>query len=105
VVLRRVFFIFGCCGVAWACWYYMLWYHYYDILPRSPQPSIGRIYPINMHGFTKYATRKELRHIDTTEDIFFAWIAIGLLVGGIFNKDLLAKGDDKKWPSGSSMPP
>jgi hypothetical protein len=58
-----------------------------------------------MHGFTKYATRKELRHIDTTEDIFFAWIAIGLLVGGIFNKDLLAKGDDKKWPSGSSMPP
>lgn len=105
MVLRRVFFLFGCCGVAWACWFYMLWYHYYDILPRSPQPSIGRIYPINMHGFTKYATRNELSHINTTEDIFFAWIAIWLLVGGIFNKDLLAKGDDKKWHSDSSVPP
>ncbi len=58
-----------------------------------------------MHGFTKYFTREERRHLDTTEDIFDAFVAIGLLVGGIFNKDLQGTDNLNKWPSGNSGPP
>ncbi|HXP46132.1 MAG TPA: hypothetical protein VN810_02585 [Terriglobales bacterium] len=32
---------------------------YYRDLPNKPQPELGRIYPLNNHGFLLYMTRQE----------------------------------------------
>jgi hypothetical protein len=41
-----------------------VWYQYYDMLPRSPQPGVGRVWSVNMHGVIGYATRKEKSRLD-----------------------------------------
>jgi hypothetical protein len=32
---------------------------YYPDLPHKPEPELGRIYPINNHGFLLYLTKQE----------------------------------------------
>jgi hypothetical protein len=32
---------------------------YYRSLPHSPQPELGRIYPLNNHGYLLFMTRSE----------------------------------------------
>ncbi|HEV2348774.1 MAG TPA: hypothetical protein VG028_02905 [Terriglobia bacterium] len=52
-------------GLACVLYWTLVWYHYYDILPRSPQPAQGRVWALNMHGVTAYATREEQKRLDT----------------------------------------
>lgn len=46
--------IFSCLGFG-----VYLYYHYAFSLPNKPQPEIGRIYPLNMHGTIVFLTKHE----------------------------------------------
>lgn len=37
----------------------ILWMHYYDTRPRSPDAKSGRTIPLNTHGIAVYITRGE----------------------------------------------
>jgi hypothetical protein len=75
------------------------WFYYYENLPSSPQPAVGRIYPVNMHGATKYATREQRRRLNLSEEAFFSCIAV-LCLSGILVIDELGQKDRPKikWP-------
>ncbi len=49
--------------------------HLADMCPRQPDPYVGRIYPLNVHGTTVYMTK--------VEDAAIAWIFNGGLLSGI----------------------
>lgn len=48
---------------------------YYRGLPHNPQPEIGRIYPLNNHGYLLYMTRQE-----DIEQRVCAYAGLGLFV-------------------------
>ena len=75
------------------------WFYYYDILPRSPQPNVGRTYPINMHGVITYGTRQERRRLNLSWDAFFGCFA-ALCLSGILVIDELGQPNKEKpkWP-------
>jgi hypothetical protein len=52
--------------------------HYFAILPREPNPSIGRVYPYNHHGIVFWQTRTEKRRLDLL--FLGAWF---LMLGGV----------------------
>lgn len=41
-------------GLAW----YVLWIHYDNAKPRSPDAALGRIYSLNTHGSVVYLDRR-----------------------------------------------
>ena len=43
---------------AFASFFFGISFYYRD-LPNKPQPELGRIYPINNHGFPLYLTKQE----------------------------------------------
>lgn len=75
------------------------WFYYYGNLPRSPQPDVGRVYPINMHGVITYATRQERRRLNLSWDAFFGCFA-ALCLSGILVIDELGQRNnaETKWP-------
>ena len=64
------------------------WFYYYDNLPRSPQPDVGRIYAMNMHGVVAYATRQERRRLNISEDVFFGCVGAGFLAAFLISDEL-----------------
>lgn len=75
------------------------WFYYHDNLPSSPHPAAGRVYPVNMHGVTKYATRKQRRRLNLSEEAFFGCFAALCLSGILVIDELGQKGSPKiNWP-------
>lgn len=70
-------------GPALAVWLYtgVIWNRYLDTLPRSPEPAIGRIYPLNIHGIVVFQTHAEKLRLDLTSNISFGALALGGLIG------------------------
>jgi hypothetical protein len=70
-------------GIAGALWALTLWGRYWDILPRSPDPATGRIYPYSMRGVTVYETVQERMHLNRVESLSSGafWIGFALALG------------------------
>jgi hypothetical protein len=66
--------IFLCLGF----WTYLN-YHYAYTLPGQPEPSIGRIYPLNVHGTIVYLTKREYSEINYLSWGMTVFIIIGIL--------------------------
>lgn len=75
------------------------WFYYYENSPSSPQPAVGRVYPVNMHGAIKYASREQRRRLNLSEEGFFGCFAV-LCFSGILVIDELGQKDRPKikWP-------
>ena len=78
-ILRRLAFALLFTGFATLLAYVVLWTHYYDILPRSPQSATGRTYVMNMHGIGVYATQKERNRLDLLENVFIILLFAGIV--------------------------
>lgn len=80
-LLKVVSYVLGFCGIAGILYWSLIWNHYYDVLPHSPNPAQGRVYALNMHGVVEYATRRERNRLNTSEDASLA--LIGLAIVGV----------------------
>jgi hypothetical protein len=63
----------GLIGLAGIVWTSSLWYEYQRTLPRHSELSVGRIYPLNVHGIVVYQTREERNRL---AEIQYSSIAI-----------------------------
>ena len=81
-LLRRVALVLALIGSVGTWGWAVLWYKYYDTLPRSPQPATGRTYVMNMHGVPVYATWAERHRLDLIENLSFILLLAGF-VGAI----------------------
>ena len=90
-VLRSVTVVLWFAGAVTLIWYALLWVHHYNAWPRSPQPTVARIYPMNMHGVVVYVTAKERHRMRATEDWLLCFIILGISTGllhdALFGRD------------------
>jgi len=47
-----------CLGASFVSFFFGISFYYRD-LPNRPRPELGRIYPLNNHGYLLYLTRQE----------------------------------------------
>jgi hypothetical protein len=57
-------------------------FHYICTRPPTPQPEIGRIYPLNVHGWIVYLTRNEEFQLNF---LFFAGAILFIMAAIITN--------------------
>lgn len=60
-----------------------LWSHYLHVLPRVADPTIGRVYPRNIHGIVVFQTHAEKLRLDLIDDISISVFFAGLIIGGL----------------------
>jgi hypothetical protein len=69
-------------GLLGLCWGLTTWGRYWDILPRSPDPASGRIYPFKMRGVTVYESFQERAFFSYVWNlswaVFYAGFGLGL---------------------------
>jgi hypothetical protein len=59
-VLKRLAVMMSIVGLAGLLfWALVLWPHYWNTLPRSPDQAKGRIYADNFHGVVVYWTQRQ----------------------------------------------
>jgi hypothetical protein len=88
-------------GISGALWALTVWNRYWDVLPRSPDPASGRIFPFSMRGVIVYETLQERSYLDRIEDLsaiaFYVGFALALAYrwrSGVWRKpEILNKGD------------
>jgi hypothetical protein len=68
-------------GLGCSFFYAGLIVHYSNVLPRTPQPQLGRIYPINNHGTVVYLTEHEQSELTW---LSFAALGFGISGGVLF---------------------
>lgn len=75
-----------------------IWNRYLKELPRSPNPTTGRIYPRNIHGIIVYQTHAEQLRLDLMDEISTGVFFAGLIIGAI---------EEKHWrkTGGKNLPP
>ncbi len=56
---------------------------YAKVLPRLPNPTVGRVYPRNIHGVVVFQTYAERMKVNLTEGISIGVFFVGLLIGGL----------------------
>jgi hypothetical protein len=61
--------------------YFVLWSHFYETLPRSPDVAAGRIYPENFHGFVLYETRGENALLNRVENLTLVLVFLSVAAG------------------------
>jgi hypothetical protein len=52
---------------------------YYRGLPHTPQPEVGRIYPLNNHGYLLYMTHQEKVQQETSFVVFGVLFVVAAL--------------------------
>jgi hypothetical protein len=70
-------------GALWAAY---LDFQYQATLPRHPDPAVGNVYPLNVHGIIVYQTHDER---DLLDEVLYSSVAVGLtsvLMGTIYQK-------------------
>ncbi len=70
----------GLIGLAGILWTGSVWYKYQGTLPREPDASAGRIYPLNVHGIVVYQTRKERDWLNEIQYWSFVIFGAGALI-------------------------
>lgn len=89
----------------------LLWYHYYDTLPRSPQPETERVHVMNMHGVPVYATHRERDRLDILQNLLFFLMIPGIAGAILTSEDYWRKmgwrypSKLRAHPPGRSEPP
>ena len=63
------------CGIAFVASLAFSISFFYRDLPNRPRPEVGRIYPLNNHGYYLYLTRKE--HLEETVS---GYVGLGLFL-------------------------
>jgi len=61
----------------------VIWDRYLHDLPRSPNESERRLYPLNIHGVVVFQTVEEQRHLWLFDRGGITVFFLGLLLGGI----------------------
>jgi hypothetical protein len=92
-------------GVAGFLYGTLVWYKYYDTLPRSPQPATGRIYVMNMHGFAVYATEEERSRLGHIWNISFVIALVGGVAATLMSPDYRKKMGWRSLDSPTAHPP
>ena len=69
-----------------ALWVVAAWIHhsYSSSLPKGPDEKGGRIYPVEVRGSTRYASRREVRTlgaIDNSRPLAFLCFLAALIIG------------------------
>jgi hypothetical protein len=89
--LRRVAAAAMVTGIAVLLYWTLIWYHYYDTLPRSPRPAEGRVLAINMHGVTAYGTRREKDRLDIPFYVAALLVNLGIVGGAVTDSSFRKK--------------
>ena len=79
----------SCVVGALVCFFFGVSFYYRD-LPSHPQPELGRLYPLNNHGFVMYMTKQEKTQQQT------AFIAFGVLAAVAVVLELLFDVSDRR---------
>lgn len=79
-----------------------LWYRYRYTLPRSPEPTTGRVYAMDLRGVTIYATHNEREQLHLTIDVSLGLIGIGIVAGFLTDPEYRRK---MGWESSGDTPP
>ena len=58
---------------------------YYRDFPNKPQPELGRIYPLNNHGYFTFLTRREHLEREISIDTFLIPFGIAVLIDHFFD--------------------
>ena len=90
-LFRLVAFVLALCGGLGILYWTVVWYQYYDRLPRSPQPATGRVYVMNMHGVAVYATYRERHHVHVIEDTSYVLLVAGIVGSVLTDPDYWRK--------------
>lgn len=61
----------------------VIWNRYLTTLPRTLDPTTGRVYPRNIHGIVVYQTHAEELRLELTENIAWGVFMLGMLVGSL----------------------
>ena len=79
--------VIGLAGIVWTT---SIWYRYQSTLPREPDTSAGRIYPLNVHGIVVYQTRKERDWLNEIQYWSFVIVGASILIE-IIQKQVLRR--------------
>ncbi len=71
-------------GILGALWAFTVWSRYWNILPRSPDPASGRVYPFSMRGVTVYETIQERVYLNRIEDVSAGAFYIGFALALVY---------------------
>lgn len=71
-------------GLAGGIWSFAIWNQYLINLPRSPDSTTGRVYPLNMHGIVLYQTAVERSRLHTVEYSSNGLFFLGLALGAVY---------------------
>jgi len=75
-----------------------IWNDYLHNLPRTPDPTSGRVFPRNIHGIVIFQTHSEKLRLDLIDNIGWVIFMLGMLVGAL---------EERRWrrTAGKNMPP
>jgi hypothetical protein len=82
-ILKAIAIVFLAAGLIGQAVSQSIWTHYFHTLPRSPDPAVGRVYPLNMHGIIRYQTQGERTRLDAVEYSSTGLFFTGLIIGAI----------------------
>jgi hypothetical protein len=74
---------------------------YYRDLPDKPQPELGRIYPLNNHGYYTYMTKRETVEQEASEVAFTVLFVLAIIIDQFidpFDRGKLEKSTTKRPP-------
>ena len=83
---KRGGILVGLIGLAGIVWTASLWFEYQRTLPRHPDPVLGRVYPLNVHGIVVYQTRAERNRLDEIQYSSIALFAVSALMAAIHQR-------------------
>jgi hypothetical protein len=83
---KRAGIVVGLIGLAGIVWTASIWYRYQRTLPRHPDPVVGRVYPLNVHGIVVYQTGDERNWLDEIQYSSIAVFAASALMAAIHKK-------------------
>jgi hypothetical protein len=65
-------------------WAYVIWDQYLHYLPRSPNPTTGSIYALNIHGIVVYQTLKQQSRRESWEFWSYGTCCCGAALAAIY---------------------
>ena len=64
-----------------------IWGEYLHTLPRSPDPSVGRVFALNIHGIVVFQNHTDQLRLNLTEYISGGVFCLGMMIGALIDRD------------------
>jgi len=80
-LLRLGALVFSIIGLTCWLWTAAIWFRYSDILPRSPNPTTGSVYPLNIHGIVVYETLSERSRLENWTHLSWGMLVLAVALG------------------------